>query len=84
MLEGNRCEECKEVIESEKAKYLHTKYCGKCAQKRKKQSTLSSVPPEDKKAYMRIYMRVWRINHPGQSSPYVRNFRKKKRFSGTA
>ena len=79
MLEGNRCELCKQVVHGTRAGHKQTKYCEECAKTRKKENTLNPWLPEEKKEYMRKYMRAYRKAHPRLSSPYVRKYREKGR-----
>jgi hypothetical protein len=39
--------------------------------------------PEERRAYMREYMRAYRLQHPGLSTPYVRSFRARRRSEAT-
>jgi hypothetical protein len=40
-------------------------------------------PPEDRRKYMRDYMRDYRLRRPGLSTPYVRKFRVRKNSNRT-
>lgn len=40
-------------------------------------------PPEDRRKYMRDYMREYRLRRPGLSTPYVRNYRARKNTQRT-
>lgn len=75
MLDGNRCERCKEKILSEKAKYNQTKYCEICAVLVKKEQAAALRIAGRK--YMLYYMRAYRCKHPKLSTKYVRKFRAK-------
>lgn len=74
----NRCELCNGIVKGEKARHKQTRYCDPCAKAKKKENTLSSWEPEEKRQYMRRYMRAYRCAHPGLSSQYVRKHRQKK------
>jgi len=84
MLEGNRCELCNSVVDRRKSKYKQTKYCVKCARAKKKENSLSPWLPEEKRRYMREYMRGYRRDHPRLSSPYVRRYRKNQELQNSA
>jgi len=78
MLEGNRCERCEQLIRGAKALHRQTKYCGPCARVKKRENTECPLLPDDKREYMRAYMREYRRAHPGLSSRYVRRHRERK------
>src|SRR6185312_14322607 len=84
MLEGNRCELCNSVVDRSKSKHKQTKYCVKCAKAKKKENSFSPWLPEEKRRYMREYMRGYRRDHPRLSSPYVRRHRKNQELQNSA
>lgn len=43
-----------------------------------KQSPIRKQSPEARRSYMKEYMRSYRLQHPGLSTPYVRNYRQRK------
>lgn len=79
MLEGKKCELCNEIIKCTKSQYKQTKYCRECAKQKKKENTSDSWLPEERKEYMRSYMREYRRRNPKLSNPYVIRHRQKKR-----
>ena len=66
MLEGNKCELCRLVIDTEKPLRKQTKYHAHCAQIMKTRNTLPSWPPDKRRDYMREYMQRYR--HRKQNS----------------
>lgn len=66
MLEGNRCERCKQVINGPRANYKQTRYCLACAKIWKKENSEDPWTPEERRLYMRQYMRRYR--HPDTSA----------------
>lgn len=60
MLEGKLCERCKEKVQKAKARHKQTKYCVKCAKIKKRENTLDPWTPEERRDYMREYMRGYR------------------------
>lgn len=62
MLRGNLCEECRNKVEDSKAQHQQTRYCITCAKRKKRENTLDPWTPEERRAYMRQYMRQRR--HP--------------------
>lgn len=79
MVDGNRCEVCREIVPEEKACHKQTKYCDGCARSKKLAGTQSSWSRDEKAAYMRGYMRGYRKRHQRLSTPYVRKHREKLR-----
>lgn len=84
MLEGNWCELCTKRVEDARARFKQTKYCASCAKLKKKENSFSSWHAEDKKLYMREYMRRYRRKRPRLSTPYVRKHREMKRAAYAA
>lgn len=78
MLDGNRCELCRDVIEGKRAEHNQTKYCHRCAKRRKRENSLDPLHPDERREYMRRYMRKYRKSHPHLSTRYVRAHRQKK------
>lgn len=72
MFEGNRCERCEAVVTGDRAKHKQTKYCVGCAREKKRENSLDPWLPEERREYMRNYMRVYRKTHPRLSSPHLR------------
>lgn len=68
MLEGNRCELCKCKIETERAQHQQTKYHDHCAREVKNHNSVSSWSPEQRKLYMRQYMRRYRRDRKARLS----------------
>jgi hypothetical protein len=60
MLDGHRCERCGQVILGPRAEWKQTKYCDSCAKIQKRENTLDPWTLEERRAYMRIYMRQYR------------------------
>jgi hypothetical protein len=60
MLEGKLCERCKGKVQPAKAKHKQTKYCVECARIKKRENTENPWTPEERRAYMRGYMRDYR------------------------
>lgn len=78
MLDGNRCELCRDVVQGKRAEHKQTKYCLACARRRKRENSLDPLHPDDRREYMRRYMRKYRETHPHLSTRYVRAHREKK------
>jgi len=66
MLQGKRCKDCKSYIAESRAKYKQTRYCLDCAKRRKRENSLDPWTPEERRLYMRQYMRRYR--HPETGS----------------
>jgi hypothetical protein len=60
MLPGNLCELCKGKVQAAKARHKQTRYCVECAKAKKRENSLDARTPEEKRDYMRKYMRVYR------------------------
>jgi hypothetical protein len=60
MLLGKLCERCNEKVQPEKARHAQTKYCVECARIKKRENTLDPWTPDQKRNYMRDYMRGYR------------------------
>jgi len=71
--------QCLAIVPEPKSRSKQTKFCYECAELRKKAGTQSSWSKEEKAAYQRRYMRVYRKAHPRLSTPYVRKHREKQR-----
>jgi hypothetical protein len=84
MLDGNRCELCRSVVERRKSKYKQTKYCEQCAKAKKRENSLNPWLPDEKRHYMREYMRRYRLVHPRLSSRYVRRHRKNQELQDSS
>jgi hypothetical protein len=79
MLKGNRCRLCTEVITSPKAQHKQTRYCDRCAKIKKRRNTLDPWTSEERREYMKQYMREYRRKRPGLSTPYVQKLRNKRK-----
>lgn len=71
-----RCERCPKMLRPEKAQHYNAKYCDLCAPSRGPVRKQSAV---ERRTYMRLYMREYRLRHPGLSTRYVRGHRAAKR-----
>jgi hypothetical protein len=80
MLDGNRCEVCRDIVDDTRARHKQTKYCTRCAKHKKRENSLDPLHPTERRAYMRSYMRAYRRTHPRLSTRYVRAHRKKRRI----
>jgi hypothetical protein len=78
MLEGNRCRLCTEVVRGIRARHKQVRYCERCALIQKRRNTLDPWTPEERREYMKRYMREYRRKHPGISTPFVQKFRNRK------
>lgn len=68
MLKGNRCRLCTKIIRSSKAQHKQTRYCDECAKKKKRENTLDPWTKEERRAYMKNYMRRYRRSLNGPKS----------------
>src|SRR5207253_1917075 len=60
------------------------KYCEDCFRDRKRQNSLESRTYEMRKAKLCPYMRRYRKDHPGLSTPYVQKFRNHQKNSDSS
>src|SRR5882724_10468599 len=79
MLAGKTCELCKKVIIGSRAQHQQTKYHPDCAQIKKQEHNPDSMNREERRIFMRNFMRGYRAKHKGLSTPYVRKHRERKR-----
>jgi hypothetical protein len=75
MLPGKKCESCHDVVTGKRANHNQTRFCEACAKLKKRENSLNPWTPRQKQAFMREYMRGYRRDHPGLSTPYVRKHR---------
>jgi len=75
VLAGNRCEKCRAKIAASKAVFKQSKYGDRCAGLVKRENSLASRLPGDRREYMRTYMAAYRLRNPGLSTQYVRKYR---------
>jgi predicted Fe-S protein YdhL (DUF1289 family) len=76
--------DCPNEITSPRALHKQTRYCVGCALKMKKLNTLDPYTVEERREYMRLYMRAYRLNHPRSNNRHVRNHRNRKKKLGLA
>lgn len=79
MLQRRLCEICRGIVEKLKANHKQTRYCARCAKVKKRENTFDPWTTDERREYMRIYMRNYRLRHPGLSTPYVQRHRTRKR-----
>jgi len=79
-MQTKKCTNCPELITGPRAQRKQTRYCERCARTKKKANTLDSWSADKRKEYMRDYRR----NHPGLSTPYVRKFRANQRKAASS
>lgn len=74
-----RCKskDCKNPVRGE-GQRTKAQYCEGCFNKLKRLNSLDPWTVEERRSYMRGYMRKYREDHPGLSTKYVRKYRRKQ------
>lgn len=83
-MQTKKCKNCEELITGPKAQRKQTRYCDRCARTMKKTNSLDPWTTDKRREYNKTYMRGYRRDHPGLSTPYVRKFRANQRKAASS